>query len=338
MNNEIKIKKAVLHILDNNSRLPILSNGELEINDGLTEYFEKHIDKIIDDSNIKKAKFVGEENGVFSLGKLLNDNESDFLSITSELTIKLFDLMQKHVDIPSADLICCLFEENGQRHLGILKLNYKAGFTHWVNNSDEGNINTIVRHQTLLPLEGQKIDECVLINLMDYSIRVIEKQYEINGEKEFYLTKYYLQCSCELSDSAKLKILDKVTKDINKKYFDEDFEKAIKLKKAVSESLEETAAIQIEQIIEKVYDKNSDITNDYVEEIEKAGLSQKEITLSDKSIEKKFRVQKIKTDTGIEINFPLEYADKQDKIEFINNPDGTISIIIKNIGKIVNRG
>lgn len=336
MNTEIKIKKAVLHVLDNNSTMLVLSNGELEMSGELMDYFSKHIGKVIDNPDIKKATFTGETNHILSFCKSLNTD--NFLSITSEMANKLFDLMQNNVDIPSADLVCCLFEEDGYTYLGILKLNYKTGFTHWVNNSENGNINTIIRHKSLLPQEGQKIDECILINLTDYGIRLLEKQYEINGEKEFYLTKYYLQCDSELSINAKLKILDKVTKDINKKYFDEDFEKVIKLKKAVSESLEENEAIQIEHIAERVYEKNTDIKNTYVEEIQKAGLTEKEIVLSDKLIEKKFKIQKIKTDTGIEVNFPLEYLDKLDKIEFVNNPDGTISIILKNIGKILNRG
>ena len=43
------------------------------------------------------------------------------------------------------------------------------------------------------------------------------------------------------------------------------------------------------------------------------------------------------TDTGIEIVFPTDYYQKTDLIEFQNNADGTISIVIKNVGKITNR-
>lgn len=335
MNNEISIKKAVLHVLDNNGNLPVLSTAELEITEELVDYLAKHMDKVLDDPNTKKAEFIGEENSIKFLCKMLMDNENDFLPITADVASKLFALMQKNVDIPSADLVCCVFDDHGEKYFGLLKLNYKAGFTHWVHNGEEGNINTIIRYQTLLPQEGQKLEECVLISLKDYSIRLMEKQYEINGVKEFYLGKYFLKCSCELSNNAKIKIIDKVTKNINKKYFDEDFEKAIKLKKAVSESLEETDAIHLENVAGKVFEK--DIQNEYMEEISKAGLTEKEIALPDRLVEKKFKTHKIKTDTGIEINFPLEYAGKRDKIEFINNPDGTISIIIKNIGKIENK-
>ena len=46
---------------------------------------------------------------------------------------------------------------------------------------------------------------------------------------------------------------------------------------------------------------------------------------------------KIKTDTGIEVSFPADYFKNKDFIEFINNPDGTISIQLRNIGKIINK-
>lgn len=52
---------------------------------------------------------------------------------------------------------------------------------------------------------------------------------------------------------------------------------------------------------------------------------------------KKFTKQKLKTDSGIEINFPAHFYGNPDVMEFINNPDGTISILIKNIGKVVNK-
>lgn len=337
MNHDINIKRAILHVLDNNSSMPVLSKGDLEITEELADYLAKHIDKILDDPNTKNARFDGEENSIFYLCKMLNDNENDFLPITADATNKLFSFMKQHVDIPSADLVFCILEISGLKHFGILKMNYKTGFTHWVHNEPDGNINTIIRYQTLLPQEGQRLEECVLINLTDYSIRIMEKQYEINDEKEFYLTKHYLKCSCELSNNAKLKILDRVTKDINKKYYDEDFKKAIKLKKAVSESFEETAAIQLDHIADKVFENDMGIRKEYMEEISKAGIHEKEIKLPDRLIEKKFKTNKIKTDNGIEIDFPLEYVGNRDKIEFINNPDGTISIVIKNVGRIVNK-
>lgn len=72
-------------------------------------------------------------------------------------------------------------------------------------------------------------------------------------------------------------------------------------------------------------------------EIKQAGIEENEIQLSEKITERKFKSQKIKTDTGIEINFPSTYYNNKDMIEFINQPNGTVSIVIKNVGKISNK-
>ena len=52
---------------------------------------------------------------------------------------------------------------------------------------------------------------------------------------------------------------------------------------------------------------------------------------------KKFEKQFLKTDTGIEINIPMEQYRDINQVEFITNPDGTISVLIKNINKILTR-
>ncbi len=51
----------------------------------------------------------------------------------------------------------------------------------------------------------------------------------------------------------------------------------------------------------------------------------------------RFKKQKIMTDTGVEINFPIDVYNSKDMLEFINNPDGSIAIIIKNVKKITNK-
>ena len=52
---------------------------------------------------------------------------------------------------------------------------------------------------------------------------------------------------------------------------------------------------------------------------------------------KQGRQHKIKTDTGIEISFPVEYMKNRDFIEIVTNPDGTLRIELKNINKISNK-
>ena len=49
------------------------------------------------------------------------------------------------------------------------------------------------------------------------------------------------------------------------------------------------------------------------------------------------RNHKIRTDTGIEITFPAEYAQNPEFIEFTSTSNGLIRIELKNIGSIENK-
>lgn len=337
MEYSINIKKAILHILDSSINVPVLSKNELELEGEVAEFFEKHIFKILEDPNLKNAQFQGEVNTARDICAAVRDDEGCFLEASSALAGLIFEMMIKNIDIVPGDLCCTLFYINNELHLGVLKMNYKTGFTHYVSQMEGGTTNSIIRHKTLLPSEGQKIDEAVLISLETGELRLLEKQYEINGSKEFYLSQYIFNCSTDLSHNQKLKIIDNVTKKINKKYYDEDFEKVAKLKKAVSDSIEENKEIRVEAIAEEIFETNLAVREEYIQEIQKAGLKDETIQIPEKIAEKKFKTHKIKTDTGIEINFPLSYFDNREMIEFINNPDGSISIVIKNVSKIMNK-
>jgi hypothetical protein len=53
--------------------------------------------------------------------------------------------------------------------------------------------------------------------------------------------------------------------------------------------------------------------------------------------EKKYGKQKLKLSNGIELIVPLDVYRNPDLIEFVNNPDGTISVTIKNVDEMINR-
>lgn len=333
----IAVQKAVLHILDGSMSIPVLSTAEMNLDPETAGFLSAHIEKLMEDSNLKKASFRPSAAGMAKLCSALSHNPGSLLEISTDAACLLFELMTRHVEIPPADIFFVLFLQNGQQQLGILKLNYRTGYTHMVESTEEGNINTLIKYRTLLPSEAQKVDECAFISMEDGSIRLIEKEYEINGEKTCYLSSLYLECETQLSGNAKLKIIEKAARAINKKYFDEDPEKTAQLKKSIAENYEETGSIQVDTLVEEVYGSNLEIREEYLSEIRKGGLTEPTVSVPEKLVEKRFGTHKICTDTGIEINLPTSLYHDRDKIEFLNNPDGTLSILIKNISRISNK-
>ncbi|WHH60561.1 nucleoid-associated protein [Petroclostridium sp. X23] len=334
MNDDISIKKMIVHILDNNLQMPVLSMREHPEDNETNEFIKKHIGKLFKDDHLKDAQFISIDNKVENLCQELANAQDQFIRITSEIGSILFDIMIKHVDIPSADLICCLFKAGNTTYLAILKFNYKHSFIHYIQSDESGTINSIIKQKTTLPGENQKVEEYALVNLNDFSIKLVEKKYEINGEKTFYFSDLFLKCTTKISTAEKVKLFTKATEKFQKQYFEEDYTKPVEIRKAVADSIEEKEVIDVMNVADNVFRQNPELKQEYLEEIRKTGLKDTMIEVSEKIAEKTFKRQKIKTDTGIEINLPVEYYGNKDRIEFINNPDGTISIVIKNIGKI----
>lgn len=332
--NGINIEKMILHVLDNSVGVPVFSEMEHPFNGDIMEFISTHIEKAFNDIDIRKASFGIGENPVKALSVAIWEDRNNFIGKTKEFAQLLYSIMAENPTIPPCDLICSLFTREGIKYLGFFIFNYKPSYIHYVDETAENRVNTVIKQRTTLPNENQKVDEFIIINLEDYSILLKEKKYEINGEKDYYISRYILNSEPVLSDKEKVDIVNKVSKKMIKEYYDDDIEKLAEMKNAIVESIEDTSSIDIEHIKSKMFENNIDLYNKYDEEIAKRGLTEKVIQVNENLDKKVPRTQKIVTDNGIEIKFPVAYLTESNNVEFINNPDGTISILLKNIKQL----
>ena len=86
---------------------------------------------------------------------------------------------------------------------------------------------------------------------------------------------------------------------------------------------------------EKLYKEYPSVREEYEEKLGKYNMVKEEVRPQSEATVKKFQKQYLKTDTGIEINIPMDEYNHNDNVEFITNPDGTISIMIKNISRLM---
>jgi hypothetical protein len=334
----IIINHLILHILDTNVGTPVLSAKELEAGEEGFGFVEKILEKLLNDDNLKDASFVEGANPVRDLCAGLAEGRVDFIDVTRTMANMLYEILTHYPSIPPADLVCCQASIDGKPYLILLKLNYKTGYIHFVQYDGDTQTNTIVKQKTVLPGENQRVDEGVLVDLESFRIRLVEKEYELDGNKGFYLSQKFLACSDQLSTAQKAKIISKAVETVGKKFGAEAFDTVARLRKTVAEKMnDENSTVDIVDVAQEIFSGQPAAQQEYIEEVRKAGLKENEVQLSEKIAERKFSNHKIKTDTGIEILFPATYFNNNEMIEFINNPNGTISILIKNIGKITNK-
>ncbi|NLY76887.1 MAG: nucleoid-associated protein [Tissierellia bacterium] len=330
----ISVEKMILHVLDNSTGLPLFSEKEHPFKGEIMDFIANHIEKAFNDIDIRKVAFDINNNPIGELAIEVSENSLTFREKTIEFAQIMYDVMAENTTIPACDLVCSLFLREGIRYLGFFIFNYKSSYMHYVDESSEGRLNIITKQKTALPNENQKVDEFIIINLEDYSLLLKEKKYEINGEKDYYISKHILKLEPILSDKEKIDIVNKVSKKMIKEYYENDIEKLAEMKKAIVESIEDTNSIDIDHIKSKVFKNNVELYDKYDEEIAKRGLTERVIPVSE-SLEKKVpKTQKLVANNGIEIKIPVSYLTESNHVEFINNPDGTISIILKNIKEL----
>lgn len=89
---------------------------------------------------------------------------------------------------------------------------------------------------------------------------------------------------------------------------------------------------------DKVFVQKPELKEKFKEKVQKYKIKEEEeIKPQNDTTTRKFEKQHLTTDTGIEIKIPMEQYDSTDNIEFITNEDGTISVLIKNIGHIISK-
>ncbi|MCR5419672.1 MAG: nucleoid-associated protein [Lachnospiraceae bacterium] len=336
LKDEIIITNAIVHILDTAVGTPVLSEYVLERHEELNDLIRSHIYKVAAGDDLKLCVFDEEESEIYKL--LKGFSQEEFINFSKAAAIGLYDIMLKNPDIPPADFCVVTFMNEGIEHMALLKLNYKDSFVHMTMNADDGsNYNSIIMQHATLPMGNSKLSEAVIINLEDYTVRVVEKKYEINGEKINYLSELYLNCHAKMSQKTRMNIVAKAVDQINHKYFEDNIEKQLQTKSVIGNQIREEGVITPTIMAQKLYEEYPTVKEEFEEKLEKYNMVKEEIRPQSESTIKKYQKQYLKTDTGIEINIPMDEYNNKDNVEFITNPDGTISIVIKNINRLVSK-
>lgn len=326
---EIIIRNAVLHILDSSVGMPVLSDTPLELNPDLNDFLRDHIYKIISGDDMKKCRF--EE--ASEIGAKLKDfSEDHLITLSREIAERLYQIMNQNIAIPAGDLFFVTYQLESRIHLALLKMNYREYYVHYTETLDTGNFNDVVKQKAALP--GGRLSEAAFLDLSDHSLLITEKKYEVNGEKVNYFSELFLECTTKMSQKSKLGIVTKAVEQINKKFFEDDIDKQMEAKSIIHNDIIEQGALIPESIGEKLYGSIPEIQEEFTEKLEKYHMTAEEVKPVNPSTVKKYEKQFLTTDTGIEINIPMEEYNNKNHIEFITNQDGTISVLIKNISRL----
>lgn len=329
------INKAILHILDFNSNVTVFSQQLLDVRNSVETYLLKHLEKAYIDPGGKTGKFLA--GSQFQSAVLAyRDGGTDFIALTA----KLAEIMQAELarsDAPdSADLLFCDLSTDTERLLALLKFDNKVGFTHQVISGEEGLSTQIINHYAILPGMTQKVDEYAFVDLSTLAIRYADKKRQVDGQDAYLLAELVLECSSRKSAKETVSLVKDITRQVAEKHGRNSVAAVARAKHVLRDNSETSDYLNPAELGREVFGDSQLMQDEYLAEVAKAGLD--DAVKVDKEYAKRaVKNHKLKTDTGIEITVPVDYFQNNDYIEFINNPDGTLSIQLKNIGKLTNK-
>ena len=326
---EIIIHQAILHVLDTTLDAPVLSGGGMELTAEKTAYLQNHIEKLLASDEIRQCRPLPDS----AFRNELEHNQ-DFIDLSCRIAGVLFDYMHAHTTIPGADLAVVDFTRDGAPWLGILKLNYKNGYTHYTETVEGAPVNSIIQQRACLPTQSGKVEEGALVNLTDYSMRLLEKKYDIDGHKEFYLSSVVFQYTQAEPEKKKLQaIQEAAAQAVKDAYEDEphaDAQVAMLIANQAADNDNQVSVEQVRQQLAEEYPLAAVPFDDYVEKSEVLEEAAAPVTVTPARI-RRMESRSIRTANGIEVKIPTELLNSASELEFLHDPDGSVSLLIKNV-------
>ena len=326
------IHKSIVHVLDKNSDSPILNDYECRNSLEVDKFFQKIINRVSKDDDLRKAEFNDYNNNIVKncCEQIIYD-EDTFLQNSKEIAAYLFEIMKQSEEMDSCDLAICLYSVKDEKNVAIMRLEYKKLYTHSIEFvEDKFNIQ-IVSNEIGIPETGRP-KQCALVGLSgindEYHFKLLDK----DAEKEQLETKFvtaFLNAKKIEDDKYKTKVFKTTAENWITNAISDDMKKAEDIRSMLNYTLKEKEEINVEEFVQNnIIDK--DLKESFKEHMEDKGLTEN-FSVDKKWVEKKLKKRSIKTDNGFDIKANLSDFEDPMKYSVRKNENGTFEIVIKNI-------
>ncbi len=325
--NTIIINKILMHMLDFEHRKIFHSTAFVDLNETTIDYYHKKLEKALK-SPIMKELTVGSMHELMLRSEKMLENEDNFMKQAHDLTDQLYQLGAVIEEMPNCNVLFVDCIKDGEKHIVILKLNYR---TIPMSIVEEGIVR--ITKQQVLPTAGATVDEAIIINMDTKQLYLIEKKYMIDGKNDYYLNPQWIKGEEQLTDKQKFNTMKKVIRKMDDIYNVNDGKALPLMKQEINEKIETHQPVKPLEIVKKVLEK------DY------QAQEESELMLKDLGISEEDKIQSISTtsmdmcklvlDDEIEVSLPIDEYLQGSHLEKRKEEDGTYSIILKDIKEVI---
>ncbi len=334
----MKVNHAILHILDFESAVNVMSQRELDLDTrAVRSFVTSHLRRARTSGDNKRGAFA--EDSAFA-GELKSFffGERDFIDLSQQIAEFVSGELAKAEKIESTDVFVADFEDDDDvRWFAVMLMNSRMAFMHEVAREGGEVRNDIARHYAILPSPSQKVASFALVRASTMDVYFQDKKRKIAGEDTFLIPDGLLQCETGVSGKEAIDAVTRVVEQVAEEHGANSAVALAKAKAAVAEAVEEDEELPPWDIVDEAFEDEPVMRDAIKASLQEEHLPER-VPVERAQVERAaVRNHKIRTDTGIEISFPAEMVDNPDYIEFVNEPNGLISISLRNIGSFENR-
>ncbi len=334
----MKVNHAILHILDFESAVNVMSQRELDLDTrAVRSFVTSHLRRARTSGDNKRGAFA--EDSAFA-GELKSFffGERDFIDLSQQIAEFVSGELAKAEKIESTDVFVADFEDDDDvRWFAVMLMNSRMAFMHEVAREGGEVRNDIARHYAILPSPSQKVASFALVRASIMDVYFQDKKRKIAGEDTFLIPDGLLQCETGVSGKEAIDAVTRVVEQVAEEHGANTAVALAKAKAAVAEAVEEDEELPPWDIVDEAFEDEPVMRDAIKASLQEEHLPER-VPVERAQVERAaVRNHKIRTDTGIEISFPAEMVDNPDYIEFVNEPNGLISISLRNIGSFENR-
>ena len=334
----MKVNHAILHILDFESAVNVMSQRELDLDTrAVRSFVTSHLRRARTSGDNKRGAFA--EDSAFA-GELKSFffGERDFIDLSQQIAEFVSGELAKAEKIESTDVFVADFEDDDDvRWFAVMLMNSRMAFMHEVAREGGEVRNDIARHYAILPSPSQKVASFALVRASTMDVYFQDKKRKIAGEDTFLIPDGLLRCETGVSGKEAIDAVTRVVEQVAEEHGANTAVALAKAKAAVAEAVEEDEELPPWDIVDEAFEDEPVMRDAIKASLQEEHLPER-VPVERAQVERAaVRNHKIRTDTGIEISFPAEMVDNPDYIEFVNEPNGLISISLRNIGSFENR-
>ena len=342
----LKVDCAILHVFDFDSGSTYLSSRPLDLSVRATRSFvQRHLRKISANAESRHGTFAPDSGFATELSRYLA-GEREFVEFTQEIAQWFWEELRRAEDLEQCDLLVADFTdtdagaadevafegEAGRRFFAVVLLPRRQAFVHEVG----GDMNDISRVDATLPNPSQKVASYVLVDAQTGAIDFHDRERSVGGEKVMVIPERFLQCTSEASSHEVIDEVKVIVQDVAEEFGLEPAVEVSRAKALVARTADVEESFSPAEVGRAVFEDRPEVMERFEERVREASLPE-EAPVRRGVANRLTKSHKIRTDTGVEITFPSELAEKPGYLDFSTDAEGRITITVGNVAKIENR-